>query len=240
MKIKLVVFDMAGTTVRDDDAVNHCLRQALAWRAVSVTRDEVNEVMGMPKPLAIQMLLEKKLGTPAAAAAGEVRQIHDQFLARMIHFYETDPAVREIEGATQVFRQLKAAGIRVALDTGFSRQIVDVILKRLGWDNRELLDATVASNEVVRGRPHPDLIFQAMELTHVADPARVAKVGDTPADLLEGRAAGCGLIVGATYGSHTREQLAAHRHTHLIASLAELVPLVAPAGQAIPTRLQNA
>ena len=33
MKIELVVFDMAGTTVRDDDAVNPCLREALARAA---------------------------------------------------------------------------------------------------------------------------------------------------------------------------------------------------------------
>ena len=30
MDIALIVFDMAGTTVHDDDAVNHALRGALA------------------------------------------------------------------------------------------------------------------------------------------------------------------------------------------------------------------
>ncbi|MCZ7635203.1 MAG: hypothetical protein M5U12_03590 [Verrucomicrobia bacterium] len=53
MKIELVVFDMAGTTVRDDDAVNLCLRDALHAGGIDVTRDEVNEVMGIPKPTAI-------------------------------------------------------------------------------------------------------------------------------------------------------------------------------------------
>ena len=59
-----------------------------------------------------------------------------------------------------------------------------------------------------------------------ADPAAVAKIGDTPSDLGEGNAAGCGLVIGVTNGTHTREQMAAHPHTHLIASLAELPALV--------------
>jgi phosphonatase-like hydrolase len=225
MKIELVVFDMAGTTVRDNDAVNECLRQALAANQISVTRDEVNEVMGMPKPLAIKLLMEKKL-PPGIATVAAANAIHEAFLARMLHYYHTDPAVQEVEGATHVFQQLRRAGLRVALDTGFSRPIVNAILTRLHWANGGLLNATVASDEVVRGRPYPDLVFQAMKLTGITDVKRVAKVGDTPSDLNEGQSAGCGLVVGVTNGSHTREQLAPHPHTHLIDRLTDLPDLV--------------
>jgi phosphonatase-like hydrolase len=129
-------------------------------------------------------------------------------------------------GAAECFGRLKAAGIRIALDTGFSRDIVDTILARLGWDLPGVLDATVASDEVARGRPHPDLLLEAMRRTGVAAARCVAKVGDTPSDLQEGTTAGCGLVVGVTNGTHTRAQLASHPHTHLIASLADLPTLV--------------
>jgi len=220
--IDLVVLDMAGTTVQDDDAVNHCLRAALAETGVGVTRDEVNEVMGMPKPVAIALLLERRKYPGKSAPAAEVSSIHSDFLQRMISFYRTDPAVREIDGASEIFRQLRQAGLKLALDTGFSRDIVDAILSRLGWAGKELLHATVASDEVPRGRPHPDLVLRAMQLTGVTDARRVAKVGDTPSDLQEGRAAGCGLVIGVTNGSHTRAQLEPHPHTHLIDNLREL------------------
>ena len=182
-RVELVVFDMAGTTVQDDDAVNRCLCAALAAAGVKVSRDDVNEVMGMPKPVAIALLLERRKYHGASAPPAEVTSIHDDFLQRMIAFYRTDPAVREIDGASEVFRQLRRAGIKVALDTGFSREIVDAILQRLGWAGDDLLDATVASDEVPRGRPHPDLVLRAMNLTGVKDASRVAKVGDTPSDL---------------------------------------------------------
>jgi phosphonatase-like hydrolase len=226
MKMQLVVFDMAGTTIRDDDAVNGCLREALQADGVHVTRDEVNTVMGMPKPVAIATLLSRATLGGQSAPLAVVERLHTDFLRRMIEFYRTDPRVAPMPGAQSCLEELKRAGIRVALDTGFSRDIVDVILARLGWDQPGFLDATVASDEVPRGRPHPDLLFEAMRRCGVTDTKRVAKVGDTPSDLQEGTAAGCALVIGVTNGTHTREQLEAHPHTHLIASLNDLPALV--------------
>jgi phosphonatase-like hydrolase len=221
-KLELVVFDMAGTTIRDDDAVNRCLREALSFGGVEVSRDQVNAVMGIPKPAAIASLLSARQAAPVSAEHATVRRLHREFLRRMIAFYEQDPAVAPMPGARECFETLRGRGAKLALDTGFSRDIVDVILRRLGWEVPDVLDATVTSDEVPRGRPHPDLIFEAMRRTGVTDPANVAKVGDTPSDLQEGIAAGCGWVVGVTNGSHTREQLLPHAHTHLIRCLAEL------------------
>jgi phosphonatase-like hydrolase len=221
--IKLVVFDMAGTTIRDDDAVHRCLAEALAADGVHASRDEVNRVMGLPKPIAIRMLLEQL--HPANLSDERVERVHNDFLHNMIRHYETFPGISPMPHAEEAFGCLKSVGVRVALDTGFSRPIVLAILKRLNW-TQGVLDATIASDEVARGRPFPDMIYRAMQLTGVYDPSAVAKVGDTPSDLLEGTAAGCGFVIGVTNGSHTREELQPHPHTHLIESLRELPVLV--------------
>ncbi|MBK9137310.1 MAG: HAD hydrolase-like protein [Verrucomicrobia bacterium] len=226
MKIELVVFDMAGTTVRDDDSVNRCLRDALAAGGLAVSRDEVNAVMGIPKPDAIAALLAQKQPASAPPSAARVAELHNDFLRRMLDFYRTDPSVGPMPGTLKCFAELRRRSVRLALDTGFSRDIVDTILQRLGWNAPGFLDATVASDEVPRGRPHPDLLIEAMRRTGVASASQVAKVGDTPSDLQEGTAAGCGLVIGVTNGTHTREQLASHPHHHLICSLAELPALL--------------
>src|SRR5262249_53550028 len=96
----------------------------------------------------------------------------------------------------------------------------------LGWNDPQLVNLTVTSDEVARGRPHPDMIEYAMRQLGVADAQRVAKVGDTPADLEEGSRAGCGLVSGVTAGTHTVDQLRASPHTHLIATIAELPELL--------------
>jgi phosphonatase-like hydrolase len=227
MKIELVVFDMAGTTVNDNDSVNGCLRQALEAAGVAVTAVQVNAVMGLPKPDAIRMLLERA-GQPAPA--DRVAAVHDDFVARMLRFYAADPSVYGIPGAVETFQRLRDAGLRVALDTGFNRPVIDVILQRLGWRDGDPIDASIGSDEVPRGRPHPDMIHALMRRFGVIDPARVAKVGDTPADLSEGASAGCGLVVGVTEGTHTRAQLAPCPHTHLIANVAALPALLEELG----------
>ncbi len=129
--IELVVFDMAGTTIHDEDSVNRCLREALGAAGLVVTPAEVNSVMGIRKPDAIATLVER------SGRLGELGErldaIHRDFVARSIAFYQHDPTVHEIPGATRVFERLKRAGIKVALNTGFDRTITDVILERLEW-----------------------------------------------------------------------------------------------------------
>ncbi len=224
MKIDLVVFDMAGTTVNDEDGVNRCVRAALQAVGVNVSREAVNLVMGIPKPIALRQLLE---GAQRTDLLDQLDAIHADFVRRMIAFYQTDPSVHEIAGASDVFRRLRKAGVRVALDTGFSRDIVDVVLKRLGWNDTQLVDISITSDEVQRGRPHPDMVLRAMQQLGIDQPQRVAKVGDTPSDLEEGANAGCGMVVGVTGGSHTADQLKPFPHTHLISTVAELPELLA-------------
>jgi phosphonatase-like hydrolase len=225
MPIELVVFDMAGTTVRDAGEVNRCFREALAAVGVTVDAAAVNAVMGLPKPEAIRRLVA---ASPLAERlADRVAAIHADFVERMCRYYRIDPDVREIPGATATFAHLRQAGVRVGLNTGFSRDIAQLIIERLGWGGeRPVIDASVTSDEVPRGRPHPDMIHRLMEQCGVSDAARVAKVGDAPADLVEGSGAGCGLVVGVTSGSHTREELARYPHTHIIASVVDLPSLL--------------
>jgi phosphonatase-like hydrolase len=218
--IELAVFDMAGTTVLDRDGVNGCFRAVLAEAGLEVSPEAVNEVMGLPKLEAVQKLIGRtNLGD---RMKWPVNTIHEAFVARMIHFYKTDPAVCEVPGTSATFATLKAAGIKIALNTGFSRDIAQVIIDRLGWQQKGLIDASITSDEVTHGRPHPDMIWELMINLRLNDPLKIAKIGDTPVDLQEGENAGCGWLIGVTSGSHTREQLAAWPNTHLIDSVADL------------------
>lgn len=224
LPIELVVFDMAGTTVAEGGAVYQCLIDTLAANGLEISADSVHEVKGMEKREALRILIESSAMRDQLLLGLDA--IHEDFVERMIEFYRSDPAVVEMPGASETFRRLQQAGIKVALNTGFSRQIVDTLLERLGWVNSGLIDATVASDEVERGRPHPDMIHFLMFKLGVKAPQRIAKVGDTPADLLEGRNAGCGLVVGVMEGSSTREQLEKFPHDQLINTVSQLPGLL--------------
>ncbi len=226
--IELVIMDLAGTTVEDPDGVGQALKSALTEAGVPWNHESVNGIMGIPKPIAIRQLWAQ-VNPGMTADDGFFDAIHADFKVRMMDYYRNDPTVKEVPGATQVFKTLRAGGIKVGLDTGFSRDIVDVLMTRLGW-SADLVDASATSDEVPRGRPYPDLVLRVMELTGVTDVKRVAKVGDTPSDLGEGTAAGCGWVIGVTEGTHTADQLRPHPHTHVISSVRDLPALFGVVG----------
>lgn len=217
--INLVVFDMAGTTVRDDDQVPRAFTAALAEHGVAIDAQAIRAIRGASKRQAIADLLPA--GDDRQGRAERVYATFREFLAR-----EFAGTAREVPGAAGVFDRLRSRGVRVALNTGFDRDTVQMLLEALGWRER-IVDAVVCGDDVPRGRPAPDLILRCMELTGIASPAKVANLGDTVLDLRAGHAAGVQLNIGVLSGAHGRELLEMEPHTHILGSVADFPPLLA-------------
>lgn len=225
MSIQLVVFDIAGTTVRDKGSVASAFMEAAAQYGVILPREAVNKVMGLRKKEAIRILLDK-FYLEQDNIEGLIEKIHDAFTHNMIGFYERDAELAPMPHAAETFAWLKQRGIKIALNTGFTRPITDTILHRLQWNSDGLIDMVITSDEVPEGRPQPYMIAAIMKQLEVADAGQVAKVGDTEVDVEEGRNAGCGLVVGVTTGAYTRSELEPCNPDSIIDSLAELPPLI--------------
>jgi len=217
---ELVVFDVAGTTVVDGGEVLRCFSEAFQEEGIRVPPDAVNAVMGIHKIEAIKQLLGEF--APNRKEPGLPNLLHDDFEQRMIDFYTYHPNIAVYPGVLALIRQLRDNGVAVAVNTGFPRSILGALLDRLNWRVGHSLDASMASDESPRGRPHPDMILAIMKRLGLEDPKRVAKVGDTPSDIGEGKSAGCGWVIGITHGSHTRQQLAACEPTHIVNNMVEL------------------
>lgn len=225
MNIQLVVFDLAGTTVKDNFDVPRVLQTALLHKGgVHISLQQATDLMGIPKPIAIKKLLVD--GGVTSFTDELVETIHRYFVDTMIDFYRHDSSVGEKQGVSETFVALKQAGVKVAVDTGFDREITDELLKRLGWQEKGLLDASITSDEVENGRPAPDMIYEAMKRTGVTDVKSVIKVGDTASDMQEGTHAGCQYVIGITTGAYTPEQLKKEPHTHLAENVAEVLSII--------------
>ena len=224
--IKLAVFDMAGTTVKDNNNVSIALMEALADEGILVDIPMVNKVMGYPKPIAIEKLMEMKLPSRLEITEKYIAEIHKSFVNKMVNYYKTSPLVGEKPGVRETFAALRKNGIQVGIDTGFDREIADAIFERLNWKKDNIYDFTVTSDEVQNGRPFPDMIYHLMEKADVKDALKVAKIGDTQSDIQQGKAAGCGLVIAVTTGSWKKEDLEKEMPTHLIAELPELLDII--------------
>jgi len=211
---RLVVLDMAGTTVVDQGEVPAAFTAALASQGVSVTAEQLNAVRGASKRQAVLNLMPEGPNRSERAEAAYAEFKRD--LAR--RFRE---GVKAMPGATETFEWLRQRNVKVALNTGFDREITDLLITALGWGSG-IVDCVVCGDEVRRGRPAPLLIFRCMELTEIDSVHEIAVVGDTTLDLQAGFNAAARWNIGVLSGAHRRDQLEHQPQTHLIDSVAEL------------------
>ncbi len=111
MAVKLVVFDMAGTTVEDKDNVHAALIAAFKKFDYHVLREDANKVMGIPKPVAIRQLLHNEFGIKTQKINDLTHKIHQAFLEDMISFYKSDSSVMPKHNAEVTFQLLKGKRI---------------------------------------------------------------------------------------------------------------------------------
>jgi len=218
MDYRLVLFDIAGTTVSDPGFVAQAFVGAMGAAGHPIDAEDCRRLMGYRKPEAIARLLG------AAAEPDRIEAIHDDFVRRMLACYRQGPGVEALPGAESVFALLRAHGLKVALNTGFSRDIAQAIVDRLGWAGR--IDALIASDEVPEGRPAPHMAQALLRRFGIAQARQLVKVGDTEVDIGEGRQAGAGLVVATTTGACSRAELAAAAPDAIVDSLFELPALL--------------
>jgi phosphonatase-like hydrolase len=222
--LKLVVFDMSGTTVKDYGEVLNCFYDALVISKIYVEKSHINTMMGWSKIEVFEKLWSEKLTpdnnmTPedlSATISVKAQESFRIFKVLLENWYEVN-ALEPTKGCLELFDFLKQNNIKIALNTGFYREVADIIFQKLNWTQGNPFDFSITSDEVQKGRPEPFMIQKAMQYFGITDPQQVAKIGDTPSDLQEGRAAGVWSF-GVTNGTHTHEQLAAFDNDGLFES----------------------
>ncbi|MFT6863538.1 MAG: phosphonatase-like hydrolase [Akkermansiaceae bacterium] len=223
MKIELVVFDMAGTTIDEQNVVYQTVRRAINESGYNFSQEQVQTAgAGKEKSQAIRDVLALD-GTEHSHK--EVATIFGNFkvmLAEAYHELDIQPQ----PGTLAVFEALHTAGVKVVLDTGYDRQTAEGLVAKLGWQLGRDIDALVTASDVINGRPHADMIQLAMSQVGVTDPDKVAKIGDSVIDIEEGQNASCGFTFGITTGAQTREQLLQASPTSVVDSLAEMLDLL--------------
>ena len=118
---------------------------------------------------------------------------------------------KPIPGVVDVISGLRKQGVKVGSTTGYTRQMMDVVIPAAGKMGY-VIDNCVTSDALPGGRPKPYMIFQNMCEMDVPELRSVVKVGDTISDIKEGVNAGVwsvGVILGSNELALTEEEVAA-------------------------------
>uniref|UniRef100_A0AB33KVU9 Phosphonatase-like hydrolase n=1 Tax=Tenacibaculum sp. Pbs-1 TaxID=3238748 RepID=A0AB33KVU9_9FLAO len=217
--IKMVVFDMAGTTVDEQNVVYKTLHKALNAHGVAVDLNTVLKIgAGKEKHQAIKDVLVELMPNKL----GESEVIFEEFKRMLDEAYE-NLEVKPIKGVENVLLNLRQKGIIVVLNTGYNRQVAEKLLEKLAWDKNIHYDMLLTASDVEKGRPHPEMIQKAMEVFNITNASFVLKAGDSAIDIEEGKNANCGVTIGVLSGAQTKEQLEVQNPDYILLSLSELV-----------------
>ena len=182
--------------------------------------------MGYKKPEAIRKIVEEYEGRKERISEDYISAIHERFLELMLTYYRNADEIVPLPNVLDVFSFLRENDIKIGLDTGFSKDITDVIIQRLGWLDNGVIDYVVSSDEVPAGRPQPYMIQRMMNEANISDAKLVVKVGDTEVDVQEGKNSGCRYSVAVTTGAFTREQLKPYQPSFIIDDMKELIAII--------------
>lgn len=210
---------MAGTVVNEQNIVYKTVHRSLvnAGYNTITLEDVLRDGAGKEKLKAIQDLMTAADGS---LDGDKSKQIHEKFKAQLDVNYATMP-IEEQPHASEIFAWLRANGIKVALNTGYSKEIATLLLKKLNWKINKDIDALVTADDAKNHRPAPDMILKAGEILGI-DCVHAVKVGDSAIDIYEGRNANCALTIGVTTGAQSRNQLLEANPDFVIDDLIEI------------------
>lgn len=137
--------------------------------------------------------------------------------------------VRAFEGVDAMLRQVRAAGIAVAVVTSKARERFDLDATRAGLTS--LIDLAVCSGDAAAHKPDPAPVLHALERLGVAA-ADALVVGDTVVDIQAARAAGVE-AVGVAWGPLGAEGLLEAGASVIAADPAEVARIVVPRSERI-------
>lgn len=218
MHIKGVLFDFMGTTAseKDPDMIHQCFLKVFRDQGVEVTDEIIKENRGKDKKEIVSLILNQYNQSQRLAPG-----ILDSFNALLINNLDNFITNKDTK---EIIQFLKEKNIITGLGTGFSRDVFELIFNHLDWKDFSF-DYIGIAEETGRGRPHPDMIMDMLKKFRL-QPEQLLKVGDTVADVLEGKNARV-KTVAILSGTQEEKEILKMKPDFVIRQLTELKDILA-------------
>jgi pyrophosphatase PpaX len=210
--VEAILFDFDGTLADTIDLIVASFR--FATRAV------------LGKPLPDEVVL-KNLGRPLGeyleklAPPGRAEELIAVY--RRHNMENHDRLIREYPHVRETVEELSRRGYRLGVVTSKGRELAAKGMAALGFGG--LFAPVVALEDTTRHKPDPEPIGHALTKLHTTR-RRAAYVGDSPWDIVAGRAAGV-VTVAVTWGGFSRPDLEAADPDRIVTDPLELLEVFA-------------
>ncbi|HJP96473.1 MAG TPA: HAD-IA family hydrolase [Candidatus Saccharimonadales bacterium] len=211
--IKAILFDLDGTIHDSRDVVFFCM-------------DKTFQQFGLPTPSREAVISEVHAGSARLFAQLAPENKRQEMLDYFREIYKTEcNKIEPYENAQTILKQLHEQGYRLGIVS--SARAAEDFVKSYGLG--DLFDVIVGGNTTAKHKPDPEPVLFALHSLGVS-PKEAIIVGDLPADIEAGRAAGLKALVAITHGFGSRQLLAESTPDYLVDSFADLHQLVVKGG----------
>ena len=206
-QINAIILDWAGTAVDYGSfAPVSAFISAFEAFGLSPTIEETREPMGMQKRAHIEQMLgggrlaamwKEKYGK--AHTQNDIDKIYEEFEPALLAVLPKHAV--PLPGVPETVSEIRDMGIVIGSTTGYTRKMMDIVAP-LAKEKGYAPDSLVCPDEAGgRGRPYPYMLWRNLEILGISSIKNVLKVGDTAADILEAKNAGC-IAIGVIRGSN--------------------------------------
>ncbi|MGA9761362.1 MAG: HAD family hydrolase [Gaiellaceae bacterium] len=195
--VRALIFDLDGTLI--DTVYPHVFawQQALAEADMPIDGWRIHRRIGMSGGL-FARAVARELGRPLSREETDALQRRHGELFDLLM-----PARRPLQGAVELLRHLREAGVTHGIATSGARPLIDSSLEALGVGAETVV---IERGDVARAKPEPDLFLACAERMKVS-PKECYVIGDAVWDLLAARRAEM-LSVGLLSGGYGEDELA--------------------------------
>jgi len=221
--IRMVVFDMAGTTIDENNVVYKCVQKALNIHHIPATLEQVLEFgAGKEKLQAIKDVFSEVMQDILDQATAKI--IFNTFSELLEDAYEIIE-MKLYDGFRSTLFFLYKRDVKVVFNTGYTKAVATKILKKVDCIVGRDIHLLVTADMVENSRPAPDMITYALNHFNIK-PWECIKVGDSTIDILEGKNAKVKYSIGITTGAQTHDQLKTENPDYIIHNLRELIAII--------------
>lgn len=208
-KFDAALFDVDGTILDTGRYIFQAYKYTLAlYLKKDVCWEDVVPVLGLPFKECYQKLTNLE-------EVDYLMECHHQYQTQNPHL------VAVYQNTFKTLTALDKAGVAIAAVTSHTGELLVRNLKIGKVDI--FFKIIVTPTEVKKPKPDPESIIKALEILHVK-PGKAVFIGDSPADIQAGKAAGVKTIA-ALYGFHGKKLLES-KPDYLVEDIKEILPII--------------
>jgi phosphoglycolate phosphatase-like HAD superfamily hydrolase len=218
MKIKAVLFNFLGTTVKEKDScvITNCLSWAFTDHGFYFNDEFFNSVKGKDSLVVIKKVLHL-FNLPLSLADTIYCSFKNYIQRNVENFISFDDSLI-------IFSHLIRRGILMGIETGLPREVFDIVFTHLGWSKRAF-NYIGFFNEIAKNNYERNTTYDATSIFGIGSSKEILKVGNTVEDVRKGKKAGC-LTAVVLSGTQAKNDVIEEKPDFILRSLSDLKMVV--------------